>query len=211
VLRSRRGLIRVFLATTFAFGSLSIAARAEAAPAKKSAKKGSKKKEPKDAKGEKEFKERYASLLKTQEKGPIKIEMAVKDDPNEIPADIQQGMVLVAHTRRGIYTPPLLSSEDILTVINEHMATIRKCYKQQLEEDPEWSDEVILDLSVKKTGRISEVTLSPSRLQRYLIGKCLLAEVPKWKFPEFTGELEDGVTQEVVNASFPFSFSSRSR
>jgi hypothetical protein len=35
-----------------------------------------------------------------------------------------------------------------------------------------------------------------------------MSTIPKWKFPEFTGETDEGVTQEVVNASFPFSFSS---
>ena len=44
---------------------------------------------------------------------------------------------------------------------------------------------------------------TPARAE---IGRCLMAEIPKWKFPSVTGELDEGVTQEVVSASFPFSF-----
>lgn len=209
-------LLRVFILGLGlgAFASPALPERAAAAEQTKAKSKKKKKAAPKkkpaskkDAKADKEFQLRYAALLKQQEQGPIKIQMKPTDDPNVLPAEVTQGLVLVANKRRGIYTPPLLAPDDILSVINEEMATVRRCYKAQLAADPEWSDDLILDVSVKKTGRVSEVSISPGRVQRAEIGKCLLAEVPKWKFPQFTGELDDGVTQEVVNASFPFTFS----
>lgn len=206
-------IFRVFIATA-ACGFVASGAQPAFAseqnkkkPAKKAKKKPAAKKKKATSKEDKEFEARFAALKKQQENGPIKIAMAPTDDPNDIPQEIRDGIVLVANKRKGIYTPPLLSPDDILGVINEEMATIRRCYKAQLEADPEWSDDLIMDISVKKTGRVNEISLSPGRVQRAEIGKCLLAEVPKWKFPQFTGELDDGVTQEVVNASFPFSFS----
>ncbi|MFO0727687.1 MAG: AgmX/PglI C-terminal domain-containing protein [Myxococcota bacterium] len=152
-----------------------------------------------------QFKKRFSVLAK--EKTKIAIKMRPSDDPDILPDAAQGGMVLVANNRMGIYTPSILSSDDILSVVNSEMKTIRRCFKAQLAADPDWNDEVILDLSVKKTGRVSEVSISPHRVERNELGKCLLSEVPKWKFPAFTGELDGGVTQEVVNASFPFSFS----
>jgi hypothetical protein len=86
---------------------------------------------------------------------------------------------------------------------------VRKCYKQQLNDDPEWSDELILDLAIKKSGHVSEVGIEPRRVRTDVIGVCLLSAVPKWKFPEFTGETDDGMTSDVVSASFPFTLTQK--
>jgi hypothetical protein len=152
------------------------------------------------------FAKRLAALKAKQ--NIVVVKMSPGDDPMKVPPTAQTGMTLVANSRSGIYTPPLLEPGDIMAVVNEHMADVRKCYKKQLEDDPEWADELILDLAVKKTGRVAEVSIAPSRVKRDVIGQCLMSTIPKWKFPEFTGETDEGVTQEVVNASFPFSFSS---
>lgn len=157
-------------------------------------------------KEDKEFEKRLASL-KSDPANVVTVKMMVTDDPSSIPLpDGMAGTVLVA-SHRQIYTPELLSPGDMLDVINKNMIDVRKCYKKQLEEDPEWTDELILDLSVKKNGRVSEVSISPRRVRRDTIGSCLMSTIPKWKFPQFTGETDDGITQEVVNASFPFSLS----
>ena len=68
-------------------------------------------------------------------------------------------------------------------------------------------DDMILDIAVKRSGRVSQVDISPGRVRKDTIGKCLISRVPKWEFPRFTGEVGDGMTQEVVNASVPLSFS----
>lgn len=184
------------------------AEEAVAKPAKAKSKSKKKAKAPKDP----EFAKRFAALKSQEGMSVVAIQMKPTDNPDILPdspglTGLGGGTVLVAGTRGGIYTPPILSPDDILGVVNAEMKTIRRCYKAQLEADPEWSDDLILDLSVKKTGRISEVSISPRRVMRAEIGKCLMTNIPKWKFPTFTGELEDGVTQEVVNASFPFTFS----
>lgn len=154
------------------------------------------------------FAKRLAALTKAQG-APIVVKMKPSDDPTVLPAAASTGggMVLVAGGRMDIYTPPLLSPQDIQTVVQQHMTDVRVCYKKQLGADPEWADRLILDLAIKKTGRVSEVAIAPRRVRRAEIGKCLMASVPNWKFPEFTGETDDGITQEVVTASFPFSFS----
>ncbi len=161
--------------------------------------------EDKKASEDASFAKRLAALK--QKQALLIVQMKPTDDPARIPEAAQSGMTLVAHQRMGIYTPPLLDPSDIMAVVNQHMADVRRCYKKQLADDPEWSEELILDLAVKKTGRVAEVSISPSRVKRDVIGQCLMSSIPKWKFPEFTGETDDGVTQEVVNASFPFSFS----
>lgn len=152
------------------------------------------------------FQKRLAALSK-KAGATIAVKMKPSDDPTVLPATAGDGPVLVAGGRMDIFTPPLITPEDIQTVIQQNMVDVRTCYKAQLAEDPEWADRLILDLAIKKNGRISEVSVAPGRVKRAAIGKCLMGSVPKWKFPEFTGETDDGITQEVVNASFPFSFS----
>jgi hypothetical protein len=172
------------------------------------------KKRPK-AKDDKAFLARLEALKK--EKGRLVIvKMAITEDPTVLPATtdpmqagMQNGTVLVASNRQGIYTPDTLNSDDIRTVIDKNIVDVRKCYKKQLQADPEWSDALILDLAIKKTGRVSEVSIEPKRVRTDVIGTCLMSAVPKWKFPQFTGESDEGVVQEVVNASFPFELSQK--
>lgn len=120
------------------------------------------------------------------------------------------GITLASKTRGGIYVPPVISPEDMMHVIHKHMPDIKRCYRKQLAQDPEWADHLILDLAIRRTGRVSEVSVAPGRVRRDVIGTCLIRTVPRWRFPEFTGETDDGITQEVVTASFPFSFAAPS-
>lgn len=213
--RRMRSILSIGVAVTIALtsGLAPGAAYAEETKAttKKAQKAKAKAKKSKTAKKEvdPEFAKRFAALKGQEGISLVAIQMKPTDNPDLLPdmPALGAGPVLVAGKRGGIYTPPILSSDDILDVVNAEMKTIRRCYKAQLEADPEWSDDLILDLSVKKTGRVSEVSIAPKRVMRAEIGKCLMTQIPKWKFPTFTGELEDGVTQEVVNASFPFTFS----
>jgi hypothetical protein len=163
-----------------------------------------KKKQVKLTKEEKAFRERLGKLKKEHPSSIINIRLAV-DDASKIPGSASADALTLVAGKRQIEVPSTLSPDDIGEVINDHLADVKKCYKKQLEEDPEWNDELILDLAIKKTGRVSEVSVAPRRVKRDPIGVCLMSTVPKWKFPQFTGESEDGVTQEVVTASFPFT------
>jgi hypothetical protein len=156
--------------------------------------------------GEADFKARLAAL-KSKTVAHFQIQMAPKDDPSRLPETATSGLTVVSGGRMGLWEPPILSADDMAAVVQQHMVDVRKCYKKQLGEDPEWADELILDIAVKKTGRVSEVSISPGRVRRDPIGQCLMSAVPKWKFPKFTGEVDEGIVQEVVNASFPFTFS----
>jgi hypothetical protein len=203
VLRHPKGLIALFV-LGLASVSLSIpdAAIAKAKTAKK------KKKNPED---EKEFQARLATLKQDQTKLII-VKMTLKDDPTVLPAQLDPmqggGPVMVASNRQ-LVTPDTLSPGDIKDVINRNIVDVRKCYKKQLQADPEWSDELILDLAIKKSGRVSEVGIEPRRVRTDVIGVCLLSAVPRWKFPKFTGEGDDGVNQDVVSASFPFTLTQK--
>ena len=161
-----------------------------------------------DASGRSDFRRRLASLK--QKFAPFTVRMAPDDDPTAPPSGAPPtGPVQVAGRRLGIFTPPVLSPEDVQLIVQGHMADVRRCYKRQLRRDPEWRDELILDIAIKRNGRVSEVGVAPRRVRRAVIGRCLMRTVPRWRFPRFTGEVGDGITQEVLNASFPFEFGPR--
>ena len=154
------------------------------------------------------FERRLAALKK--KRASIEVRMAPSDDPTDLPkGTAPTGPVEIAGQRFGIFTPPMLSGEDVDLVVRQHMADIRRCYKRQLRRDPRWADRLILDLAIKRTGRVSEVGVAPRRVRRAVIGRCLMRYVPRWRFPRFTGETDDGVTHEVLTASFPFDFEPR--
>ncbi len=153
------------------------------------------------------FEKRFAALK--QERSVIKVEMKAGDDPENLPDSAKAGLVNVSGGRMGIYTPPVLTPEDMVSVVNQNMVDVRKCYKAQLAADPAWEDNLILDIAVKKTGRVSQVEIAPRRVSKQAIGECLMKSIPSWKFPEFSGELEGGISQEVVNGSIPLTFSAQ--
>ena len=140
--------------------------------------------------------------------GHMTIKMRVQDDPTLLPGNKAGGFTVVSTTRSGFLPPPsILSPEDVSSVIGSHQVDVRSCYKKQLKKDSDWADHMILDIAIKKSGRVGEVDISPGRVKKAVIGKCLMRAVPKWRFPEFTGSLDDGIQQDVMNASVPFSFS----
>ena len=140
----------------------------------------------------------------------MSIKMTAADDPAVLSGQKPGSYTVVSTSRSGFLPPPaMLSPEDISAVVGSKRIDIRTCYKVQLKQDGDWADNMILDIAIKKSGQVSEVDISPGRVKRDAIGKCLMRSVPKWRFPEFTGSLEDGIQQDVMNASIPFSFGTK--
>ena len=148
-----------------------------------------------------DFRQRFNAL---KGENHLVVQMAPGEDPGR-----RVAVNRFALKRTGKTKPAILSPHDILGVVNANMTDVRGCYKKQLDEDPEWADDLIMDLSVKKTGQLSELEISPGRVERDVIGQCLAGAIPDWQFPEFTGEMGDGMKQDVVSASLPLSFSTR--
>lgn len=63
----------------------------------------------------------------------------------------------------------------------------------------------VLDLSIRSTGRVRDLSLRPSPGASQLLA-CARKATLRWRFPPFSGEREDGRTVEVVNLSVPIRF-----
>ena len=157
-----------------------------------------------------DFQKRWKSLVTKKNSGHMNIVMTANDDPAVLPGKKAGGYTVVSTTRSGFLPPPsMLAPEDVSAVVSSKHIDIRKCYKKQLKENAEWSDRLILDIAINKSGRVGEVDVSPGRVKRDIMGRCRIRSVAKWRFPEFTGTLDGGIQQDVMNASIPFSFGTR--
>lgn len=147
-----------------------------------------------------EFEERFAALSDG-------IGVLVVKPGDDASAAFGSSSLGLTKSRREKRT--MLTSNDILRVVRGNMKDVKGCYEKQLDEDPEWAGDLILDISVQQSGQVSEVGVSPRRVARATMGRCLVDVVPGWSFPEFTGVGEDGMVQQVANASLPLSFAVR--
>ena len=144
------------------------------------------------------FEARFAKLSAKLATYPFLIQMAPGDDPAQVaPAPGRPARAKPA---------PIPSPEDLAAAARRHVIAVRRCYAKQLAADPSWQGRAIVDVSVHVTGRVGELGVQPAAVRRDVVGQCLMSEVPKWSFPRFTGDVEEGVRQEVVNASFPYQF-----
>ncbi|MBI2372581.1 MAG: AgmX/PglI C-terminal domain-containing protein [Deltaproteobacteria bacterium] len=117
----------------------------------------------------------------------------------------KEGPVLVSNDRQ-LFLPESLGVEDISKIVRDNRADLAFCYESALEKEPSLEVKLIVDLSVKRNGRVAELSISPTRELQSVLGSCLMSRIPRWKFPEFSGEVSEGVTQEVVNLAVPLSF-----
>ncbi|MBI4818974.1 MAG: AgmX/PglI C-terminal domain-containing protein [Deltaproteobacteria bacterium] len=143
------------------------------------------------------FEARFASLAQSPS-GAIEVR------PRKKTAE-KSGPILVAN-ERTLFVPATLGAEDVAKVVSDNQADLAACYEAALEKDPELTVRIIIDFSVKKSGRVAELAISPKRENDSVLGACLLSRIPRWQFPEFTGEVSEGVTQEVLNLAIPLTF-----
>ena len=156
-----------------------------------------------------DFQKRWKSLVTKKNSGHMNIVMTANDDPNVLPGKKAGGYTVVSTTRSGFLPPIYACSRGCIRGGQLQTHRHSKVHKKQLKENAEWSDRLILDIAINKSGRVGEVDVSPGRVKRDIMGRCLIRSVAKWRFPEFTGTLDGGIQQDVMNASIPFSFGTR--
>lgn len=148
-----------------------------------------------------DFKARFAKLAESQP--TTRVSMKPGEDPAAGAPAVEN--VTTSRTMPGM-EPATLTGKDMQAVLTSNMFSVRSCYAKQLTADPTFADALIIDVAIRNTGRVGDVSVSPGRVKRSVLGSCLMSEVSKWRFPKFSGELEDGIVEQVVNASFPLQF-----
>ena len=154
-----------------------------------------------------EFKQRFEKLKADGQLFVVSMqEQTETPSPMGIPEPASGNSMMQVSSRRMITKPDILAPEDIQYVIQANMRDVRYCYKRQLKRKPKWKGNIILDLSIRKSGRVTRAGISPRWRRRETISRCLVRLVRRWKFPAFTGKTDEGIRQDSISASFPFSF-----
>jgi len=87
--------------------------------------------------------------------------------------------------KRGL--PKSLDEAQLLKVILKHKKVIRDCKKKQKAADPSLGGIMQVRLLIKKTGKTSQVTISPPKFASSVVGSCVGRSVKSWVFPKFSG------------------------
>ncbi len=66
--------------------------------------------------------------------------------------------------------------------------------------------ELVVELSVRPTGRIQALRISPSTDGATPFERCIQKAMLGWRMPSYDGERADGIAVEAANLSLPFRF-----
>ena len=93
-----------------------------------------------------------------------------------------------------------LDKELIDAEIGEHMASIKGCYAQQLEESPSLSGRIVVKFVIAKDGSVSKADPKEDTVGSEAVTQCILDQFSQMQFPEPTGG-------GIVIVSYPFTLS----
>lgn len=112
----------------------------------------------------------------------------------------------ISVARGGASAKDMLEEQDIVSVVNRNLRTVKYCYCKALKKDPEFEGEAIVGMQIKTNGKIKQVDIEPEDMADHQFGKCLGPRVAKWRFPKFKGKKEDGLTVKSIGYEFPLAF-----
>ncbi len=112
----------------------------------------------------------------------------------------QRPVVDVTPTERFVENG-FLSPDAIQRVVRNHRRGIRACYERQLLDFQDLEGRVVVGWTVGLDGRVTRRTIESNSTDSRELGRCLLREVDRMRFPEPDGGL--------VIVSFPFVFEVR--
>ena len=78
-----------------------------------------------------------------------------------------------------------LSSEEIRSTIGKNRNTIVRCYEREMRGRGTGGTDlrVVVRLTVRPSGLVSKVTVSPANIRGTGLGKCIEGSVRRWRFP----------------------------
>lgn len=103
-----------------------------------------------------------------------------------------------------------LNSEEVSTVVNEHSAEIRNCYKKELDINPSLETKINIGFMIGPDGAVisakpvkkneAEKSTDP-KMDRQLrrLEQCVVEKIKLWKFPQPRGGRK-------IRVVFPFVF-----
>jgi tetratricopeptide (TPR) repeat protein len=94
-----------------------------------------------------------------------------------------------------------LTRGEIAKVVRANLRGVQFCYEKNLLVNPGLTGKLVLSWTIDTDGTVRDAELKTDTLGNPGVGKCLLAEILKWKFPKPRGG-------GVVKVTYPFIFNS---
>ena len=77
-----------------------------------------------------------------------------------------------------------LSPEEIRSTIGKNRSTIQRCYEREMRGRTGGTDlRVVVRLTVRPSGLVSKVNVSPANIRGTGLGRCIEGSVKRWRFP----------------------------
>jgi hypothetical protein len=82
-----------------------------------------------------------------------------------------------------------LSGEQIRSAVAKNRSTIQRCYERDLRGARGGGDlRVMIRVTIRPTGTVSNVRITPDNLRGSALGQCIDASVRRWRFPNATAD-----------------------
>jgi len=137
----------------------------------------------------------------------------VRYDPKEVIDEVE--LEMAAQSLGELTTvskgrkPALPDPGKVVKVVNRHIREVTFCYKKHIGGEVDMEEELILEFTIQTNGRLREILVDPEDFHEGPFGTCMARWTKKWRFPKFTGEVDEGVFQDNVSLALPLRFAPR--
>lgn len=87
----------------------------------------------------------------------------------------------------GSALPSRLDESDILRTLRQNRSAVRICLERQRSADPGLAGQMKVKLMIQPSGKVSSVTVQPSKFSDAEVGRCMKSKARRWRFPRFSG------------------------
>ncbi len=95
-----------------------------------------------------------------------------------------------------------VSPEQIKNVVQQHSDDTRKCYSDELAQNPALAGKIVINFVVGKDGKVISTKILESTMNNEKVEQCVSAQVASWQFPSFEGDNQ-------ISVDYPFVFEAR--
>jgi C-terminal processing protease CtpA/Prc len=92
-----------------------------------------------------------------------------------------------------------IDKEAVRKIIRKNLASFKKCYDNEVNDNPDIGGKVVLSWDISDTGELKTANIKSSDLKNLNAEECIVSTVKTLKFPEAA----KGTT---INVSYPFVF-----
>ncbi len=121
---------------------------------------------------------------------------AVKTEKKGPEVDVRGSVTVKAPTET--FGTGALDGKAISKVVNRRKRSVQGCYEKELKRSPDLAGKVKVQFTVLESGRVGDVNLLEDTIGNGAVGKCIVRQVKRWRFPK-----PDGGS---VTVTFPFIF-----